>query len=304
MAKRTNRNTAPARTRGERSAASLYLFRYSKTQETAIRNALKQAGFQHPAEWPTYRKQITKIARLALIRDHFPPFPSAPTAASQLRKLSGALIEASHGYTALIPEIRGLVDLHLDGALLQAPLLQNSIPMPDRRVLTKLLSSGRFQLALRIVAGAVDLVHDQLKGAGKKPIDLPGLVRPNSLPRAVRKKIQQADQQPRRPFGGLIQASGPLKKKNLQEFILNLCLIYRQATDWDPYLSRPTELSKTKGKFYPFVVAAIHPVADEAPTGLAKEPYLDHSIRVAIESYSDILDILGLEKHPPRKVKC
>jgi hypothetical protein len=89
--------------------------------------------------------------------------------------------------------------------------------------------------------------------------------------------------------------TGLRKETALQQFISDLCNIYHQFTDRPPSLTRQTAASLTKGRFYPFVVAAVE------PTKLAAGMKLDHAIRTATNAYRDRV---GVSKRAhARKVK-
>jgi hypothetical protein len=183
-----------------------------------------------------------------------------------------------------------MVDHCLSTAILLDPLLMHSLPTSERPVAERLLSSGRFPLALKIVLQAAALAAEPVRYAGK-PVavskDILAMLPPD-IATIVAKNTSR-----RRP-DGLFQTTGAPKNHAIRDAVRALWVIFDGATGLPPkaYASQHHK-ERYAGDFYTFAAAAL------GPAHLVKKKVLGSNIVAATKEFRRWLDLQPTEKVKP-----
>jgi hypothetical protein len=236
------------------------LFRYTEPQAKNILKALEQADLLKGIDRQVLLDSVTSAARTALAQQVFPSRSYAGNVAKQLMRVAKESITLLEACSALSDSAE---------SWLHAQLAKSYIDPNLEGALRPFYGLGPTRL------------HALLTALADAALQIDAAIRVNS------KLAKLRGAQTYFPTTGL------RKETTLQQFISDLCNIYHQFTDQLPSLTRPTNASFTKGRFYPFVVAAVE------PTKLATGLKLDHAIRAATSAYRNRLDV-SKRAHAPK----
>jgi hypothetical protein len=268
-------------------------FSYTKDQTNVLYQALKNTGLKRDAEWPRYLDAITHYVRAARHKadnEAKSPLPYASKAAQRLDGLIKALAITLQEYERLGSVLQLTVDHCLSTAILLDPLLMHSLPNLERPVAERLLSSGRFPLALKVVLQAAKLAAEPVHYAGKPVAVSKDILR--MLPPDVAEIVAKSTSQ--RRSDGLFQVTGAPKNYAIRYAVRALWAIYEDATDKPPKMYPTAHVKEGHdGGFYKFATASL------SPAHLVEKKVLSSNILTAYNEFRLWLK----QEQPTEKVK-